>query len=91
MRAVDLIRTKRDGGELDRAAIEWFVAGVTDGNGLVTGVPLTTTLYQETTSDPTTIKTTAKGPFRVTVLSGKKTGSASVYLTADQSLTITVS
>ena len=31
MRAVDLIRTKRDGGELDRAAIEWFVAGVTDG------------------------------------------------------------
>jgi len=32
MRAVDLIRTKRDGGELDRAAIEWFVAGVTDGS-----------------------------------------------------------
>src|SRR3954470_4718715 len=32
MRAVDLIRTKRDGGELDRAAVEWFVAGVTDGS-----------------------------------------------------------
>jgi pyrimidine-nucleoside phosphorylase len=32
MRAVDLIRTKRDGGELDRAAIDWFVAGVTDGS-----------------------------------------------------------
>jgi pyrimidine-nucleoside phosphorylase len=32
MRAVDLIRTKRDGGELDRAALEWFVAGVTDGS-----------------------------------------------------------
>src|ERR1041385_1456891 len=32
MRAVDLIRTKRDGGELDGAAIEWFVAGVTDGS-----------------------------------------------------------
>ncbi len=32
MRAVDLIRTKRDGGHLDRAAIEWFVAGVTDGS-----------------------------------------------------------
>jgi pyrimidine-nucleoside phosphorylase len=31
MRAVDLIRAKRDGGELDRAALEWFVAGVTDG------------------------------------------------------------
>ncbi|NUR55040.1 MAG: thymidine phosphorylase, partial [Acidobacteria bacterium] len=31
MRAVDLIRTKRDGGRLDRAAIEWFVAGVTSG------------------------------------------------------------
>src|SRR6476660_6313324 len=31
MRAVDLIRTKRDGGQLDRAALEWFVAGVTDG------------------------------------------------------------
>ena len=31
MRAVDLIRTKRDGGELDRAALEWFVAGVTAG------------------------------------------------------------
>ena len=31
MRAVDLIRTKRDGGVLDRAALEWFVAGVTDG------------------------------------------------------------
>jgi pyrimidine-nucleoside phosphorylase len=31
MRAVDLIRTKRDGGQLDRASLEWFVAGVTDG------------------------------------------------------------
>jgi pyrimidine-nucleoside phosphorylase len=32
IRAVDLIRTKRDGGPLDRAALEWFVAGVTDGS-----------------------------------------------------------
>jgi pyrimidine-nucleoside phosphorylase len=32
MRAVDLIRTKRDGGPLERAALEWFVAGVTDGS-----------------------------------------------------------
>src|SRR3954454_14182743 len=32
MRAVDLIRTKRDGGPLDRSALEWFVAGVTDGS-----------------------------------------------------------
>ena len=32
MRAVDLIRTKRDGGQLDRAALDWFVAGVTDGS-----------------------------------------------------------
>ena len=32
MRAVDLIRTKRDGGLLERAALEWFVAGVTDGS-----------------------------------------------------------
>jgi pyrimidine-nucleoside phosphorylase len=32
MRAVDLIRTKRDGGRLDRASLEWFVAGVTDGS-----------------------------------------------------------
>jgi len=32
MRAVDLIRTKRDGGQLDRAAVEWFVSGVTDGS-----------------------------------------------------------
>lgn len=31
MRAVDLIRIKRDGGQLDRASLEWFVAGVTDG------------------------------------------------------------
>ncbi|HEY7499642.1 MAG TPA: thymidine phosphorylase [Vicinamibacterales bacterium] len=31
MRAVDLIRQKRDGGALDRAAIDAFVAGVTDG------------------------------------------------------------
>jgi pyrimidine-nucleoside phosphorylase len=31
MRAVDLIRHKRDGGTLDRAAIDFFVAGVTDG------------------------------------------------------------
>jgi len=31
MRAVDLIRTKRDGGLLDRAALDWFVRGVTDG------------------------------------------------------------
>jgi pyrimidine-nucleoside phosphorylase len=32
MRAVDLIRIKRDGGQLDRASIEWFVDGVTDGS-----------------------------------------------------------
>ena len=32
MRAVDLIRIKRDGGQLDRAAIEWFVNGVTAGS-----------------------------------------------------------
>jgi pyrimidine-nucleoside phosphorylase len=32
MRAVDLIRTKRDGAYLDRPALEWFVAGVTDGS-----------------------------------------------------------
>ena len=32
MRAVDLIRTKRDGGELGREALEWFIAGVTDGS-----------------------------------------------------------
>ena len=32
MRAVDLIRRKRDGGALDRADIESFVAGVTDGS-----------------------------------------------------------
>ena len=32
MRAVDLIRTKRDGGQLDRGAIEWFVSGVTGGS-----------------------------------------------------------
>jgi pyrimidine-nucleoside phosphorylase len=32
MRAVDLIRTKRDGGQLDRTSVEWFVAGVTDGS-----------------------------------------------------------
>src|SRR3982750_4574228 len=32
MRAVDLIRTKRDGGLLERAALEWFGAGVTDGS-----------------------------------------------------------
>ncbi len=31
MRAVDLIRQKRDGGALDRDAIDFFVAGVTDG------------------------------------------------------------
>jgi pyrimidine-nucleoside phosphorylase len=32
MRAVDLIRLKRDGGSLDRAAVDAFVAGVTDGS-----------------------------------------------------------
>ena len=32
MRAVDLIVRKRDGGELSREAIEYFVAGVTDGS-----------------------------------------------------------
>ena len=31
MRAVDLIRQKRDGGALDRAAIDFFVSGVTVG------------------------------------------------------------
>jgi pyrimidine-nucleoside phosphorylase len=31
MRAVDLIRQKRDGGALDRAAIDFFISGVTDG------------------------------------------------------------
>jgi pyrimidine-nucleoside phosphorylase len=32
MLAVDLIRRKRDGGALDRAAIDYFVASVTDGS-----------------------------------------------------------
>jgi pyrimidine-nucleoside phosphorylase len=32
MRAVDLIRHKRDGGTLDRAQIDFFIAGVTDGS-----------------------------------------------------------
>ena len=32
MRAVDLIRHKRDGGALDRAAIDFFIGGVTDGS-----------------------------------------------------------
>jgi len=32
MQAVDLIRRKRDGGALDRADIESFIAGVTDGS-----------------------------------------------------------
>jgi len=32
MRAVDLIRQKRDGGVLDRAAIDFFVTAVTDGS-----------------------------------------------------------
>jgi pyrimidine-nucleoside phosphorylase len=32
MRAVDLIRQKRDGGALDRAAIDFFITGVTDGS-----------------------------------------------------------
>jgi len=32
MRAVDLIRQKRDGGTLDRAAIDDFIAGVTEGS-----------------------------------------------------------
>jgi pyrimidine-nucleoside phosphorylase len=32
MRAVDLIRRKRDGGALDRSQIDFFVAGVTDGS-----------------------------------------------------------
>ncbi|HEX6465152.1 MAG TPA: hypothetical protein VFZ98_11880, partial [Vicinamibacterales bacterium] len=32
MRAVDLIRRKRDGGQLSGSDIEWFVAGVTDGS-----------------------------------------------------------
>ncbi len=31
LRAVDLIRRKRDGGTLDRTALEFFVAGATDG------------------------------------------------------------
>ncbi|HEX5475974.1 MAG TPA: thymidine phosphorylase [Vicinamibacterales bacterium] len=32
MRAVDLIRTKRDGGRLDRASLEFLVAGATGGS-----------------------------------------------------------
>jgi pyrimidine-nucleoside phosphorylase len=31
MRAVDLIRHKRDGGTLNRAEVDFFIAGVTDG------------------------------------------------------------
>ena len=64
--------------------------GLANANGLLANVPVVTTIYQQTGSDPAVITTTAQGPFSVKATSGTKKGSAGVSLTDEQNLTIVV-
>ena len=65
-------------------------AGVANANGLLSGIMVLSTIYQQTGSDPTSITTTNSEPFLVTATNGTKKGSASVSLAGDQNLTIVV-
>ncbi len=65
-------------------------AGVANANGVLSGIMVLSTMYQQTGSDSTQITTTNWGPFSVTATNGSKKGSASVSLTGDQNLTIVV-
>ena len=65
-------------------------AGVANANGVLSGIMVLSTMYQQTGSNSTQITTTNWGPFSVTATNGTKKGSASVSLTGDQSLTIVV-
>jgi len=86
-----------DGSAASGAAVQIFnssnslvYAGVANANGLLSGIMVLSTMYQQTGTDSTQITTTNSGTFLVTAANGTKKGSASVSLTGDQNLTIVV-
>ncbi len=86
-----------DGSAASGAAVQIFnsgnslvYAGVANANGVLSGIMVLSTMYQQTGTNSTQITTTNWGPFSVTATNGTKKGSASVSLTGDQSLTIVV-
>jgi hypothetical protein len=57
----------------------------------VRGIPVVTTVYQQTTTDPRQITQDARGPFTVIASLGGTTASQSVTLTSNLELAVTLS
>ncbi|MBI1916717.1 MAG: right-handed parallel beta-helix repeat-containing protein, partial [Planctomycetes bacterium] len=74
---------------LDRDGTEVY-SGTTGTDGTVHDVPVVTTVYRQTTTDPRKITTDLRGPHRVVVAYNGTTVSQDVNLTADLVLTVTV-
>jgi hypothetical protein len=57
----------------------------------VRGIPIVTTVYQQTTTDPRQITQDQRGPFTVTASLGESIASQSVTLTSSLEMTLTLS
>jgi len=86
-----------DGSAAAGAAVQIFdnsnglvYEGVADAGGLLAGIMVLGTTYQQTGTNSTSIRTSNLGPFSVTATNGTKKGSASVNLKGDQNLTMVV-
>ncbi len=73
---------------LDKDGAQVF-SGVSDANGLVSGVSVVTTIYRQTGTNPGSITTDARGPFTIQVsLAGYTTSSQTNSLAQSQSLLV---
>jgi hypothetical protein len=64
--------------------------GITNASGQITGIPLITANYSQTTSDPTQITINSWGPFTLKVTKGNKTSLQTINPTTDTSLALTL-
>jgi hypothetical protein len=65
--------------------------GMTGSNGQVANIPVVTTLYTQSGTNPAVITTSIRRPISVTVISGVLVGLQTVDLTADTTITVTLS
>jgi len=73
----------------DRGGVQVY-AGTTGSDGAVHDVPLVTTVYRQTTTDPRAVTTDKRGPFEVLVGSGGRTATATIDPAASLTLTLTL-